>query len=417
MSVQLNPFEIAQRQLDEATSRLGLPGPVREFLRWPMRELRVTLPVRMDDGSTEVFRGFRVQYNDARGPCKGGIRFHPDETIDTVRALAAWMTWKTAVMDLPLGGGKGGVVCDPREMSPGEIERLSRAYVRQVGRILGEDLDVPAPDVYTDAQVMAWMLDEYEAMHGGRHAPAMITGKPVAVGGSRGRMDGTARGGCIVVREAARTLGIETRGATVAIQGFGNAGQYAALLSEELLGCRIIAVSDTSGGVINERGLDAQALVKHKLRTKRVTGFPGSRPIGTAQLLELPVDILYPAALESVITQDNAPRIQARISCELANGPQTPEADEVLHRRGTMFIPDLLANAGGVTASYFEMVQNLTSYYWPGEQANDELDRKMVAAFHQVYDRAVHEKVHMRLAGYMVGVERVTEAARLRGWI
>ncbi|MHC4592114.1 MAG: Glu/Leu/Phe/Val family dehydrogenase [Planctomycetota bacterium] len=408
---------MAQRQLDAAAERLGLDESLHEFLRWPLRELHVTLPVKMDDGSTRVFHGFRVQYNDARGPCKGGIRFHPDETIDTVRALAAWMTWKTAVVDIPLGGGKGGVICNPKAMSQSELERLSRAYVRQIGRLLADDIDVPAPDVYTTPQIMAWMMDEYEAMHGGHHRPGMITGKPIAVGGSLGRGDATARGGCHIVREAASALGIETQEATVAIQGFGNAGQYAALLAEELLGCRVIAASDTGGGVINESGMAAEALVKHKLETGAVSGFGGTQPISNEDLLELPVDILFPAALENVITEANAPNIKAKISCELANGPQTPEADEILHANGVFFIPDFLANAGGVAGSYFEMVQNITNYYWTAERANEELDAKMTTAFHSVYDCAKAEDVHMRLAAYMVAVQRVAEAVRLRGWV
>jgi len=416
-AMEFNAFEVAQRQLDAAAEMLGLAESVHEFLRWPMRELRVRLPVKMDNGSTKIFEGFRVQYNDARGPCKGGIRFHPDETIDTVRALAAWMTWKTAVADIPLGGGKGGVVCNPKEMSAGELERLSRAYVRQVGSILGDHMDVPAPDVYTTPQIMAWMLDEYEAMHGGRHEPGMITGKPLEVGGSAGRGDATARGGCSIVREAAAVLGMETHGATVAIQGFGNAGQYAALLSEELLGCRIIAASDSRGGIINEKGMDPRLLVEHKLQTGAVADFPGSQPISNEKLLEVPVDILFPAALENVITKKNAPRVKAKISCELANGPQTPEADAILFEKGVLFIPDFLANSGGVTASYFEMVQNITNYYWTVERANEELDHKMTTAFHHVYECAQNNKTHMRLGAYMVAVKRVAEAMRLRGWV
>lgn len=417
MGVVQNSFQIAQRQLDAAAERLGLDEAVHQLLRWPLRELHVRLPVKMDDGRTQVFHGFRVQYNDARGPCKGGIRFHPEETIDTVRALAAWMTWKTAVMKIPLGGGKGGVICNPKDMSDGELERLSRAYIRQVGRILGDDLDVPAPDVYTTPQIMAWMLDEYEAMHGGRHLPGMITGKPLPVGGSAGRDDATARGGCTIVREAAALLGIETRGATVAVQGFGNAGQYAALLSEELLGCKVIAIGDSQGGVVNEDGMSAEALVKHKLDTGAVLDFPGSRAISNEDILALPVDVLYPSALENVITAENAARIRARISCELANGPQTPEADEILHENGVFFIPDFLANAGGVTASYFEMVQNASQYYWTAERANEELDERMTTAFREVHECAESEKVHMRLAAYMVAVQRVAEAVRLRGWV
>ena len=417
MGAWRNPFEIAQSQLDDTAAALGLDGAVHQLLRWPSRELHVTLPVKMDDGRTHVFHGFRVQYNDARGPCKGGLRFHPDETIDTVRALAAWMTWKTAVMDIPLGGGKGGVICSPKTMSNGELERLSRAYVRQVGRILGETLDIPAPDVYTTPQIMAWMMDEYETMHGGRHSPGMITGKPAAVGGSLARGDATARGGCLVVREAARVLGLDTQGATVSIQGFGNAGQNAALLSEQMLGCKVIAVSDSRSGVMNEGGMDAAALVEHKGRTGSVENFPGATPISSEHPLVVPVDILFPSALENVITSANAPKIKARLTCELANGPQTPEADEILHNRGVMFLPDFLANAGGVTASYFEMVQNLTVSYWSAERANEELERKMVKAFHDVYQRSQKEGVHMRMAAYMVAVERVAEAMRLRGWV
>jgi len=410
-------FDVSQRQLDIALELLGYEAHVRDALRWPMRELHLMLPVKMDDGSTRVFRGFRIQYNDARGPCKGGLRFHPAETVDTVRALAAWMTWKTAVMDLPLGGAKGGVICDPKQMSQGELERLSRAYIRQAGRMMGDDMDVPAPDVYTNPQIMAWMLDEYEAMRGGHHRPGVITGKPVELGGSRGRGDATARGGCCIVREAAKSIGLKTEGATVAVQGFGNAGQYAALLSEEELGCRVIAVSDSSGGIMDKSGLEVRALIRHKLETGSVQGFPGATPLSNEELLELPVDILYPAALENVITEENAPRIKARISCELANGPQTPEADEILHASGVLFIPDFLANAGGVTASYFEMVQNLTNYYWTAERSNEELDRKMTSAFHAVYQRGRTEGVHMRTAAYLIAVERVVAAMRLRGWI
>lgn len=417
MAAQHNPFEIAQRQLDAVAERLGLDESLHEFLRWPLRELHVTLPVRMDDGSTRIFHGFRVQHNDARGPCKGGVRFHPGETVDTVRALAVWMTWKTAVVNLPLGGGKGGVICDPKALSVTELERLSRAYIRQVGRIVGEDIDCPAPDVYTTPQIMAWMLDEYEAMHGGHHRPGMITGKPVPVGGSLGRADATARGGCYVLREAAEALGINTDGVTAAIQGFGNAGQYAALLGSELLGLKIIAASDSRGGIIDQNGLEPEALVAHKRQTGMVKDFKGAQPISNEDLLELPVDILFVAAMENVITAENAPRIKARISCELANGPQTPEADEIVHENGVFFIPDLLASAGGVTASHFEMVQNISNYYWTAERANEELDRKMTTAFRQVYECAQNENVHMRLAAHMVAVQRVAEAVRLRGWV
>jgi glutamate dehydrogenase (NAD(P)+) len=281
---------------------------------------------------------------------------------------------------------------------------------------VGDHQDVPAPDVYTNPQVMAWMLDEYEMMHGGRHEPGMITGKPIPLGGSLGRGDATARGGCYVVREAAEAIGLDTAGARVAIQGFGNAGQFAAMLSQDMLGCKIVAVSDSTGGVIDDDGMDAHALVDHKLDTGSVQGFPGSDAITNGELLELPVDILYPAALENVITKENAEKVRAKISCELANGPQTPEADEILHENGVLFIPDFLANAGGVTASYYEMVQNITNHYWDADKANEELDRKMTKAFHEVYNRSQQENVHMRLAAYMVAVERVAESVKLRGW-
>ena len=415
--MEFNPFEMAQQQLDAAAEMLDLDEAVHQLLRSPLREFHVTLPVKMDDGGTKVFKGFRVQYNDARGPCKGGIRFHPDETANTVRALAAWMTWKTAVVDVPLGGGKGGVICNPKELSENELQRLSRAYMRQVGRIVGDHQDVPAPDVYTNPQVMAWMMDEYEMMHGGRHEPGMITGKPIPLGGSLGRGDATARGGCYIVREAAEAVGLDTEGATVAIQGFGNAGQYAALLSQSMLGCKIVAVSDSRGGIINGKGMDARGLVDHKLETGKVGGFPGADDITNEELLEMDVDILFPAALENVITAENAPDISAKISCELANGPQTPEADAILHENGVLFIPDFLANAGGVTASYYEMVQNITNNYWTAEKANDELDRKMTSAFHSVYNRAQKEGVDMRMAAYLVSVERVAESVKLRGWV
>jgi len=410
-----NPFEIAQRQLDEAAAILKLDPAVHELLRWPIRELWVTLPVKMDDGNTKIFHGFRVQYNDSRGPCKGGIRFHPEETIDTVRALAAWMTWKTAVVDIPLGGGKGGVICNPKEMSQGELERLSRAYIRQVGRIIGLEKDVPAPDVYTTPQIMAWMADEFAFMKGYNEF-GVITGKPLALGGSQGRGDATARGGMFCLREAAKELKINLKGATVAIQGFGNAGQFAATLSKELLGCKVVAVSDSRGGVYSADGIDPDAIVAHKSKTGSVVGFPGTKPISNEELLELDVTVLIPAALENVITEANAGRIKAKISLELANGPTTPEADKILFKNGVYVIPDFLANAGGVTVSYFEMVQNAYDYYWEEELVHERLDKKMTAAFHAVHAMSQKHKVHNRVGAYLVAVNRVAEAVRLRGW-
>jgi glutamate dehydrogenase (NAD(P)+) len=416
MTEQLNPFAIAQHQLDQAAEIMGLDKATHQLLRWPLRELHVTLPVRMDDGSVQVFHGFRVQYNDARGPTKGGIRYHPAETIDTVRALAAWMTWKTAVVDIPLGGGKGGIICNPKEMSLRELERLSRAYIRQVGKIIGEEIDVPAPDVYTTPQIMAWMMDEYSFMRG-YNVPGVITGKPIPLGGSQGRGDATARGGMYCTREAGKVLEIELKGATAAIQGYGNAGQFAHILGQELLGLKVVAVSDSRGGVYNPKGLDARAVIAHKEKTGSVVEFPAADSVTNEELLELDVTVLVPAALENQITAANAERIRARIVVELANGPTTPEADEVLHRSGIYVIPDFLCNAGGVTVSYFEQVQNAYDYYWDLETVHERLDRKMTAAFHAVHGTSQAYKVHNRMGAYVVAVGRVAEACRLRGWV
>lgn len=416
MAEELNPFAIAQTQLDAAAEIMQLEPALHELLRWPVRELHVRLPVHMDDGTTEIFHGFRVQYNDSRGPTKGGLRFHPHETIDTVRALAAWMTWKTAVMDLPLGGGKGGIICNPKAMSPGELERLSRAYIRQVGRILGEGTDIPAPDVYTTPQIMAWMMDEYAFMRG-YNVPGMITGKPLPLGGSAGRGDATARGGMFCVREAAKLLDMKTQGATMAIQGFGNAGQFAATLGAELLGARVVAVSDSQGGIYNERGFDPNALVAHKEATGSVVGFADAESVTNEELLELDVDVLTPAALENQITAANAASIKAKIVAELANGPTTPEADDILYDNGVFVIPDFLCNAGGVTVSYFEQVQNAYRFYWKEPQVHELLDDMMTASFHAVNRAAEAYQVHNRMAAYTVAVGRVAEACKLRGWV
>jgi glutamate dehydrogenase (NAD(P)+) len=416
MLEELNPFAIAQRQLDQAAEIMGLDPATHELLRWPLRELHVTLPVPMDDGTTKIFHGFRVQYNDARGPTKGGIRYHPSETIDTVRALAAWMTWKTAVADLPLGGGKGGIVCNPKEMSEREIERLSRAYVRQVGRILSEETDVPAPDVYTTPQIMAWMMDEYSFIRG-YNVPGVITGKPIPLGGSQGRGDATARGGMYCTREAGEVLGIDLKGATAAIQGYGNAGQFAHILGEQLLGLKIVAVSDSKGGIYNPDGLDSEAVIGHKKETGSVLNFPEADNITNPELLELDVVVLLPAALENQITGANAGNVKARIVGELANGPTTPEADEILYKNDVYVIPDFLCNAGGVTVSYFESVQNDMNYYWTRNEVLDRLDTKITLAFNSVLEMAESEKVYMRDAAYMVAIGRVVKAMELRGWL
>ncbi|MHC4939476.1 MAG: Glu/Leu/Phe/Val family dehydrogenase [Planctomycetota bacterium] len=414
---ETNPFHIAQAQFDECAEMLGLDDAMRNLLRWPQREYHVTIPVRMDDGKFRVFHGYRVQYNSARGPTKGGLRWHPDETIDTVRALGAWMTWKTAVVDIPLGGGKGGITCNPKELSKAEQERLARGYIRAVGGVLGVTRDVPAPDVYTNPQIMGWMMDEYETMLGTTH-PGVITGKPLSLGGSRGRMDATARGGVYCVREAGKITNTDWDNATYAVQGFGNAGQFAATLHRELLGkSKFVACSDSRGGIYCESGLNPDEVIAYKRENGRLEGFPGADSVTNEELLELEVDVLYPSALENVITSSNADKIKAKMLCELANGPTTPAADRILHERGIVVLPDFLANAGGVTVSYFEQVQNIYQFYWSLERVHQRLDRKMTDAFHAVWETAWREKVHMRLAAYLVAVQRVAQAVQDRGWL
>jgi glutamate dehydrogenase (NAD(P)+) len=410
------PFNIAKKQLDQCARILNLEPGIHEALRSPMRELHVSLPVRMDNGSTRVFQGFRVQYNDAKGPTKGGIRFHPEETIDNVRAHAAWMTWKCSLLDLPLGGGKGGVICNPKEMSPGELERLSRKYVDSVWQIIGPDKDVPAPDVYTNPQIMAWMMDEYSKLCG-KNQFGVITGKPISLGGSEGRSDATALGGLYTVREAAQECGVDLSRATVAIQGYGNAGYHAARHATSFLGCRVLAVSDSKGGIYNKEGLDPEAVGIHKAKTSSVIHFPGTVPISNEEILELDVDVLIPAAMENVITDRNAPRIKARIIAELASGPTTMEADDILHKNGIHVIPDFLCNAGSVTVSYFEMVQNAYMYYWELEDVHKRLDKKMTTAYHSVINTSRKYNTNTRQAAYVVAVERVVEAMKLRGWV
>jgi glutamate dehydrogenase (NAD(P)+) len=412
----LNPFEIAQRQLDRAALKLDLDPNVHALLKEPKRSLEVRFPVRMDDGTMHVFTGYRVQYNDARGPTKGGIRFHPDETLDTVKALAAWMTWKCAVVDVPFGGGKGGVVCDPKRLSSTEIERVARGYIRAVGRFLSPEKDIPAPDVYTTPQIMGWMMDEYSAL-AGQNEPAVITGKPVPLGGSLGRGDATARGTVHCIVEAAKTLGMELRDVTVAIQGYGNAGHFVAKLVEELAGSRVVAISDSRDGTFAPNGIDLDKLYAHKIATGSVQGFSQGERISNKELLELDVDVLVPAAIENVITAENAPQVKATIVAEAANGPTTPEADDILYGKGTFLIPDLLCNAGGVTVSYFEWVQNLSGFYWTLQDVHERLKGKMVDAFHSVHEMARSRGVDNRTAAYMIAVQRVGEAMRLRGWV
>jgi glutamate dehydrogenase (NAD(P)+) len=411
-----NSFTVAQHQVQEAARLLHLDEATIELLRWPQRECTFTLHVKMDNGNSRIFHAYRIVYNFARGPGKGGIRFHPDETIDTIRALASWMTWKTAVVDLPLGGAKGGIRCDPKSMSERELEALSREYVRAIAELIGIDQDVPAPDVYTNPQTMAWMMDEYETIVHGHH-PGVMTDKPQEVGGTEGRRDATARGGVITVREACKTHGFDPTKA-YAIQGFGNAGQRAALLHQELLGGgRLVAVSDSRGAILNVAGLDPKELVMHKLKTGSILNFPGGKPIPRDSLLELDVEVLYPAALENSITRENAGSIKAHVVCELSNGPTTPEADLILNQKGIHVIPDILASAGGVTVSYFEMVQDRYSYFWEEELVHERLDKKLAKAYHTVQEAVREKKTHPRLAAMAVAVARVAQACKLRGWV
>lgn len=411
-----NSFKVAQKQTIEAAKLLNLDASTIELLKWPQKEYKFTLPVNLDNGEKKIFHAYRIQYNFARGPAKGGIRFHPDETVDTIRALASWMTWKTAVVDLPLGGSKGGVVCDPKNMSERELENLSRAYIRAAAEYIGIDKDIPAPDMYTNPQTMAWMMDEYEAIIQ-RHQPGVLTDKPIPIGGTEGRRDATARGGVISVREACKTLGIDPTG-KYAIQGFGNAGQRAALLHHELLGGgKLVAVCDSRGGIYNPDGFNPMELVQHKLQTGTVLNFPGAKPTSSDSILEWDVDILYPAALENAISFKNVKNVKARIICELANGPTTPEADIILYEKGIHVIPDILGSAGGVIVSYFEMVQDRYSYFWNEDVVHKNLDEKLTKAYHTVGEAIREKKVHPRLAAMVVGVARVAEACKLRGWV
>lgn len=409
----LNPYHIAQRQFDIAADYLKLQNGLRKVLRTPRRVLEVSVPMRMDNGEVRMFEGYRVQHDTSRGPAKGGIRYHPNVTLDEVKALASWMTWKTATVDIPFGGAKGGVACDPKHMSANELERMTRRYTAEIAPFIGPDRDIPAPDVYTDAQTMAWIMDTYSASVG-HLAPAVVTGKPVSLGGSLGRNEATARGCLFVTEEACKVKGLALRGATVAIQGFGNAGAIAAQLFAEK-GAKIIAVSDSRGGVASSGGLDPAAAVRHKQQTGSVVGLAGTSPISNKELLTLECDILIPAALENVITLDNAELIRTKIIAEAANGPTTPGADEVLARKGVLVLPDILANAGGVTVSYFEWVQNQQYYSWSENEVNSRLEQVMKRAFRDVHATAQKHRVHMRTGAYILAVGRVADAATMRG--
>ena len=413
-SSTVNPFETAKQQVDIVADLIGLDKGVREVLKHPKRELTVNFPVQMDDGTYRVYTGYRVQYNMARGPTKGGIRFHPQVTLDEVRALAAWMTWKCAVVNIPYGGAKGGVICDPKHMSKNELERLTRRYASEISMMIGPEIDIPAPDVYTDSQTMAWIMDTY-SMQKGYSVPGVVTGKPISLGGSQGRGEATGRGCAYVIREAAKDLGLKVKGASVAVQGFGNAGSVAANLLFDEQGAKIVAASDSRGGIYKADGFNPHALEEHKAKTGSVVGFPGSKPISNEELLAAKVDILVPAALENQITKKNADKIQAKIVGEAANGPTLPEADTVLYEKKIAVMPDVLANAGGVTVSYFEWAQDIQGYYWSLDEVNPRLERVMVQSYNDVHKVAQERKVHHRTAAYVVAIQRVVDAMRLRG--
>jgi len=414
MSENLDPFSIAQKQLLDSCNMKGYDKYIYDALKEPERFVEVSITIRMDDGSFKTFRGFRSQYNTARGPGKGGIRWHPEESASLVKALSAWMTWKAACVDIPLGGAKGGIICNPKELSMNEQEKLARAYIRRLADVLGPRVDVPAPDVYTTPQIMVWMMDEYETIVR-EHAPSIITGKPLAVGGSAGRSTATAQGGVYTIREAAKDIGLDLNGATVAIQGYGNAGSWAAKILQDEYKCKIIAVSDSRGGIYNKNGLDAYAASEHKEKNRTVIGLKDTQEVSNDELLELECDVLIPAALENQITKENAHKIKAKIVAELANGPTTPYADDVLFKNDILVIPDFLCNAGGVTVSYFEMVQGYYSYFWTEKEVFAALDRVMTNAYRSTVEEAKHFNTHNRMGAYSIAVERVIAAMKLRG--
>jgi glutamate dehydrogenase (NAD(P)+) len=413
VNTQLNPLENAERQFDEAAARLGLNPGLKEMLKRPRRATIQSLPVVMDDGTIRVFTGYRVQHSIARGPAKGGIRFHQDVTLDEVAALASWMTWKCAVADIPFGGGKGGIVVDPRTLSLRELERLTRRYAADLSDVFGPDSDVPAPDVNTGAREMAWIMDTF-SMHSRRTEYAVVTGKPLEVGGSAGRREATGRGVMICIEQLCKHISLPLKGARVAVQGFGNVGGVAADLLARECGAKIVAASDVSGAIHNPNGLDVAALLAHVAEHNGVAGFPGGQPLATS-ILEYDCEILVPAALENQVTGENAARIRAKVVAEGANGPTTPDADKILDGRGIWVIPDILCNSGGVTVSYFEWVQNRMGFYWMEDEVNGRLREKMEHAFSDVLATVVREKCSLRIAAYMVAIQRVLKVHELRG--
>jgi glutamate dehydrogenase (NAD(P)+) len=410
----INPFDVALKQLDQAAKLINLDKGLHQILAHPKRVLTVSLPVKLDNNEIHVFTGFRSQHNDARGPYKGGIRYHPQVTIDEVKALSMWMTWKCAIADIPFGGGKGGIICDPKQMSDLELERMTRRYAYAIADIIGPHTDIPAPDVYTGGKEMAWIMDTYSALKGNYVQPELITGKPLAIGGSLGRNEATGRGLSFTVREAAKMLKLDMRTSTVAVQGFGNAGQFAAQLLEEQ-GAKVIAVSDSKGGLQNRNGIDIGALRKHKEKKGTIVGFSEGKSISNEEVLETDCTVLVPAALENQITKKNAAKISAKIVAEAANGPTTPDADEILYKNKTLLIPDVLANGGGVTVSYFEWLQNLRREYWSESQVNDMLDKNITKAFSDVYTTHEKHQVNMRKASTLLAINRVVDAIKIRG--
>jgi len=408
-----NPYQVALQQFDQVADLLNLDPGIREVLRYPKRELTVNFPVRMDDGSVRVYTGYRIHHNVNRGPAKGGIRYHPDVTIDEVRALAMWMTWKCAVVNIPYGGAKGGIICDPKYMSVAELERLTRRYTTEISLLIGPESDIPAPDVNTNARTMGWIMDTY-SMHRGYSVPAVVTGKPIAIGGSEGRAEATGRGCMYTAMQALKRLNIDPSRTTTVVQGFGNVGAVSAELLHEQ-GSRIVALSDSRGGIYNPKGIDPRAVQRFKQETGSLVGFPEADTVTNAELLELPCDILVPAALEGQITRRNAARIRAKIVAEGANGPTTPEADRILYDRGIFLVPDVLANAGGVTVSYFEWVQDLQNLFWDVDEINRKLERIMVRSFDEVLETSESRHVDMRTAAYVLAVRRVAEATMTRG--
>ena len=406
-------FNAMLQEFDGAARLLGLDPGIWKILTNPKRQIIVSCPIQMDNGEIEVFTGYRVQYNITLGPAKGGIRYHPDVSLDEVTALAAWMTWKCAVAHVPFGGGKGGIVCDPTRMSRRELEALTRRYVAEIVDAIGPEKDVPAPDVNTNDQVMAWVMDTY-SMHVGHTSTAVVTGKPIEMGGSLGRREATGRGVMIVTREAAKHLGLDITKMTVAVQGFGNVGSVSADLLAKL-GAKIVAVTDWKGGVQNPAGLDITQMLEYAKQHKTIDGFPGGAPIDNDQLFSLDVDVLVPAALENQITDENASAIKAKIVAEGANGPTTPDAHKQLHERGVFVIPDILANAGGVTTSYFEWVQDRHGYFWEEHEVNQRLETKMMEAFHDVLQTSIKYKTDMRTAAYVVAINRVATVTKMRG--